>query len=61
MTGGAWKPIDAAPENQVVMTKIHDHQGVRNRQLLKRIGRLWFRPDGSMYVYYQPTHWREAE
>ena len=22
-------------------------------------GRLWFFPDGSMYVYYTPTHWRD--
>jgi membrane protein implicated in regulation of membrane protease activity len=20
--------------------------------------RLWFFPDGSIYVYYEPTHWR---
>jgi len=47
---------------EVVETKIDD--GVaRNEQLLKRggsNGRLWFFPDGSMYVYYVPTHWRQA-
>lgn len=21
---------------------------------------LWFLPDGSMYVYYTPTHWRSV-
>ena len=25
---------------------------------LKRSGRLWFFPDGSMYVYYVPRAWR---
>jgi hypothetical protein len=47
------------PENQVVMTKIEDAHGSRNEQTLKRQGRLWFFPDGSMYVYYMPTHWAE--
>ncbi len=42
-----------------VETKIEDANGVRNEQTLKRRGRLWFFPDGSMYVYYTPTHWRE--
>jgi len=45
-------------ENEVVMTKIDDHNGVRNERPLKRRGDLWFFPDGSMYVYYTPTHWR---
>lgn len=22
---------------------------------------LWWLPDGSMYVYFTPTHWREAD
>jgi hypothetical protein len=41
----------------VVMTKIDDEKGVRNEQELKRQGSLWYFPDGSMYVYYTPTHW----
>lgn len=45
------------PEGEVVNTKIDDGKGVRNVQALKRRGRLWFLPDGSMYVYYTPTHW----
>jgi len=45
------------PENQNVMTKIDDSNGCRNEQKLMRQGRLWFLPDGSMYVYYTPTHW----
>ena len=45
------------PERVVVATKISNSEGERNHQDLKRIGRLWFVPDGSMYVYYTPTHW----
>lgn len=48
-------------EGCIVDTKIDDEKGVRNEQPLKRQGRLWFSPDGSMYVYYTPTHWREGE
>lgn len=47
------------PENQLVVeTKVKDEKGVRNIQQLKRRNSLWFFPDGSMYVYYTPTHWR---
>lgn len=50
---------ESLPEDGVVVdTKIDDDGGVRNTQLLKRQGRLWFFRDGSMYVYYTPTHWR---
>lgn len=38
-------------------TKIDDADGIRNEQELKLVGKLWFLPDGSMYVYYTPTHW----
>ena len=48
-------------EGVVVDTKIHDDLGCRNVQHLKRVGRLWFFPDGTMYVYYVPTHWRPLE
>ncbi len=51
-----WETIDSAPEGVLVWTKIHDANGCRNEQIMKRIGRLWF-SDG-MYVYYTPTHWR---
>lgn len=44
--------------NEVVETKVDEGAGVRNEQTLKRQGNLWFFPDGSMYVYYRPTHWR---
>lgn len=56
---GKWiKVTDEHPPIGVVLnTKIDDHNGVRNEQYLKYDGRLWWIPDGSMYVYYQPTHW----
>lgn len=53
-----WKPADRAPDGVVVMTKIDDDKGCRNETTLRRSGRLWFVPDGSMYVYYTPTHYR---
>jgi hypothetical protein len=56
-----WIPCDERlPErDQVVLTKIDDAKGCRNEQPLKRgPGKLWFFADGSMYVYYQPSHWR---
>lgn len=53
-----WQGIQSAPEGVVVDTKIDDAHGERNLAKLKRQGNLWFMPDGSMYVYYQPTHWR---
>ena len=49
------------PDNLVVETKIDDEQGLRNAQTLKRRGSLWWTPDGSMYVYYAPTHWRRCK
>jgi hypothetical protein len=54
--------VDAVPpDDEVVETKIDDDSYVRNVTPLKRRGRLWFFPDDSMYVYYQPTHWRRFE
>lgn len=49
------------PDDKPVMTKIDDANGCRNEQVLVRHGRLWFVPDGSMYVHYTPTHWRSNE
>lgn len=48
-------------EGVVVETKIHDGGRLRNEGTLKRQGRLWFLADGSMYVYYTPTHWKPRE
>ena len=47
-------PEDGYP----VETKIDDGRGCRNEAVLKRRGSIWFLKDGSMYVYYKPTHWR---
>lgn len=60
MLGIDWMPceIQLPPEGSVVETKIDDDRGERNVQTLKLQGRMWFVPDGSMYVYYAPTHWR---
>jgi hypothetical protein len=48
-------------DGAVVRTKISDNKGERNEGDLKRSGRLWFFPDGSIYVYYEPTHWKPLE
>ena len=48
-----WKLIteENPPKGRVIKTKIDDANGVRNEQELKWDGRLWWIPDGSMYVY----------
>lgn len=46
------------PDHKIVMTKIDDENGCRNEQNLQKIGNLWWHPDGKMYVYYAPTHWK---
>lgn len=46
------------PENLIVETKIDDVHGVRNEAKLKLCKKLWWLADGSMYVYYVPTHWK---
>ena len=57
-----WTKVTDAlpPEGKVVMTKIHDDKYPRNEKPLKRKGNLWYLQDGSMYVYYTPTHWKEV-
>lgn len=50
--------VQLPPEGVEVNTKVDDALGVRNVQTLVRRGRLWFFPDDSMYVYYEPTHWK---
>jgi hypothetical protein len=54
-------PSQIPAEGTVVMTKIDDGKGERNVQELKRRGRLWHFPDDSMYVYYEPTHWKSIQ
>lgn len=46
------------PEGEKVMTKIDTWEGIRNEQVLVRKGRLLYCYDFSMYVYYNPTHWK---
>jgi len=50
------RTIDQLPPPELVVeTKIDDEDGCRNVAKLKRgglSGRLWFTPDGNMYVYY---------
>lgn len=59
-----WIPIadSLPPRGLVVDTMIDDEDGVRNeRPLMRAYGsNLWWLPDGSMYVYYTPTHWRRS-
>ena len=55
-----WQPIVTAPNGVTVWTKIDDSDGLRNEVKLIRQGRLWFFEDKSMYVYYEPTHWRRV-
>lgn len=58
-----WMPIETAPNNVPVMTKIDDERGSRNAQVMTRRGRLWWIDKAGapeMYVYYSPTHWRAA-
>lgn len=54
-----WKLIseETPPKGRVIRTKIDDGNGSRNDQELKWDGKLWWVPDGKMYVYYTPTHW----
>jgi hypothetical protein len=51
-------PTNQPAIGKVVLTKISDSDGERNEQHLKWDGRLWWFPDGSMYVYYTPTHFK---
>lgn len=56
MSNRHWTPTTCLlpPEGLVVETM--SPQGLV--QDLKRQGRLWFVPDGSMYVYYDIAYWR---
>lgn len=56
---GEWIPCDRElpPDGTVVDTL--SEGGVE--QPLKRCQRLWFVPDGSMYVYYTPVAWRRPK
>lgn len=63
MSEQKWTRIDALPppDGEVVWTKIDDGRGVRNVQTLRRRGNLFWFPNGHMYIYYEPTHWRPLD
>lgn len=58
-----WKDARYAPRGIVLETKIDDANGVRNQTTLKfgETNNLWWTPDGQMYVYYTPTHYRDVQ
>jgi hypothetical protein len=60
---GIWISCEEAmpKDGLTVLTKVEDERGLRNIQKLKLNGRLWWLADGSMYVYYRPTHWQLSE
>lgn len=46
------------PQNRPLKTKIVDADGKEhNKAILVKSKNLWWLPDMSMYVYYNPTHW----
>ena len=55
-----WLPIDQAPENVVVETKVDDGRSGRYRLPLIRRGTKWYQPGGEAtgdgFVFYRPTH-----
>lgn len=54
-----YRTSNVLPEDgEIVDTKIDAGRGCRNEQRLKHSHNLWWIPDGSMYVYYNPTHWK---
>lgn len=44
------------PDNGVVVDVLQGKSRIVTE--LKRQNKLWFLSDGSMYVYYTPTHWK---
>lgn len=50
--------VDELPEENEVVDTIAPNG---TQQPLKRVGNLWFFPDGSMYVYYTPEKWRALD
>lgn len=46
------------PAGIKVLTKIEDYRGTRNVQEMIYERNLWWLKDRSMYVYYEPTHWK---
>ena len=65
MRRDGWRSVaqDPPPKGRPVETMIVEGSELGKIQVLTRggeNGRLWFIPDTATYVYYEPTHWREA-
>lgn len=58
MTNWSMNRADNLPEEDVIVDTI-SADGIE--QQLKRLGRLWFLPDGSSYVYYEVKFWRHVQ
>lgn len=56
MADNEWRSALNDPPPEGVVVQVQNNNGTT----LKRRGRLWFFPDDSMYVYYEPEFWREA-
>lgn len=55
-----WHPINTAPINEKVLTKVVDDQGEHDIRELTLRGQLWFADtaiDGGDYARPAPTHW----
>lgn len=61
MTDPTWKPSATAPIGVEVETRVRDVDGIRNVATLVRKDMLWWFPDFSMYIYYEPTEWRPLQ
>ena len=54
----SWQPIETAPENILIDTKVEYEFKVGVNQYLIKINEYWMEADKITYVYYTPTHWR---
>lgn len=54
-----WHLVDKLLPKQGEVVDTLSDTGIQ--QHLKLVGRLWFFPDGKMYVYYTPKFWSKIE
>lgn len=52
------RPMDKLPKEGEVVNAINSVGRVHQ---LKHSGNFWYLPDGSMYVYFEPTFWQPIE
>ena len=52
-----WTRVDKELPAQKREVMTLSEGGIEQSLMLQ--GKLWFHPDGSMYVYYTPVYWRE--